>query len=40
MQRMKRDQAERDLRFLGFLIMRNKLKPQTTPVLRELREAK
>ena len=35
-QKMKRDQAEKDLNFLGFLIMQNTLKPQTTPVIREL----
>ena len=33
---MKRDQAEKDLNFLGFLIMQNPLKSQTTPVIREL----
>ena len=35
-QKMKRDQAEKDLNFLGFLIMQNTLKSQTTPVIREL----
>ena len=29
-------QAEKDLNFLGFLIMQNTLKSQTTPVIREL----
>ena len=38
-QKMKRDQAEKDLIFLGFLIMQNTLKPQTTPVIRELLQA-
>ena len=38
-QKMKRDQAEKDLIFLGFLIMQNTLKPQTTPVIRELLKA-
>lgn len=38
-QKMKRDQAEKDLIFLGFLIMQNTLKPQTTPVIRELLDA-
>ena len=31
-----RTQAEKDLNFLGFLIMQNTLKSQTTPVIREL----
>ena len=38
-QKMKRDQAEKDLSFLGFLIMQNTLKSQTTPVIQELLEA-
>eukprot|EP00095_Tigriopus_kingsejongensis_P002264 snap_masked-scaffold633_size121756-processed-gene-0.12 protein:Tk02264 transcript:snap_masked-scaffold633_size121756-processed-gene-0.12-mRNA-1 annotation:"probable cation-transporting atpase 13a3-like" len=38
-QKIKRDQVERDLTFLGFLIMKNTLKPETTPVIRELRAA-
>ena len=36
---MKRDQAEKNLSFLGFLIMQNTLKSQTTPVIQELLEA-
>jgi cation-transporting ATPase 13A3/4/5 len=35
-QKMKRDQAEKNLVFLGFLIMQNTLKPETTPVIEEL----
>ena len=35
-QKLKRDQAEKDLVFLGFLIMQNTLKPQTTPVIHQL----
>ena len=38
-QKMKRDQAEKDLIFIGFLIMQNTLKPQTTPVIKELLNA-
>ena len=35
-QKMKRDEVEKDLVFIGFLIMQNTLKAQTTPVIREL----
>lgn len=35
-QKMKRDVAEKDLVFLGFLIMQNTLKPATTPVIHQL----
>lgn len=34
-----REQVERDLTFLGFLVMENKLKPETTAVIQELKEA-
>ncbi|KAM9316544.1 putative cation-transporting ATPase 13A4 [Gastrophryne carolinensis] len=34
-----RDEVEHDLLFLGFLIMENRLKPETKPVLDELRSA-
>ena len=34
-----RETVERDLAFLGFLIMKNTLKPETTPVIKELKEA-
>jgi cation-transporting ATPase 13A2 len=36
---MKRTDAEKDLDFVGFIIFENKLKPQTTGVIEELREA-
>ncbi len=35
-QKMKRDKAESDLTFIGFLIMQNTLKPETTPVIEQL----
>ncbi|TRY61546.1 hypothetical protein TCAL_03194 [Tigriopus californicus] len=38
-QKIKRDVVEKDLKFLGFLIMKNTLKLETTPVIRELRSA-
>ncbi|KAH6698709.1 ATPase [Verticillium dahliae] len=38
-QKMKRDQVESDLDFVGFIIFENKLKPTTTSVLRELHES-
>jgi cation-transporting ATPase 13A2 len=34
-----RDVVERDLSFVGLLVFENKLKPETTPVIRELHEA-
>ncbi|XP_072175321.1 polyamine-transporting ATPase 13A3-like [Diadema setosum] len=37
---IQRDAIECDLEFLGFLIMQNKLKPATKPVIQELNEAK
>ncbi|XP_040284285.1 probable cation-transporting ATPase 13A4 isoform X2 [Bufo bufo] len=37
---LEREHVESDLIFLGFLIMENKLKPETKPVLEELIEAK
>jgi cation-transporting ATPase 13A2 len=39
MERMKRQDAESDLSFLGFIIFENKLKPATTNVIDELNEA-
>ena len=36
---MKRDQVEKDLTFLGFLIMQNTLKIATIPVIKELMAA-
>ncbi|KAF9519133.1 hypothetical protein BS47DRAFT_1375107 [Hydnum rufescens UP504] len=38
-QRMKRDQAESGLRFLGLIIFENKLKPGTAPAIQTLRSA-
>ncbi|KAJ7178426.1 hypothetical protein C8R43DRAFT_973384 [Mycena crocata] len=38
-QRMKREQAESGLRFLGLIIFENKLKPGTTPAIHALRAA-
>ncbi|KAM4693465.1 putative cation-transporting ATPase 13A4 [Discoglossus pictus] len=37
---LEREEVESDLIFLGLLIMENKLKPETTPVLQELNDAK
>ena len=34
-----REKVETDLSFLGLLILENTLKPQTTPVIHQLREA-
>ena len=39
MQKMRREEAESQLDFLGFIIFENKLKPTTTAVLEELGEA-
>lgn len=38
-QRMERDSVEKDLIFLGLMVFENRLKPQTTPVIRTLRKA-
>lgn len=38
-QKMKRDEAESGLTFVGFIIFENKLKPSTTPVIEELEKA-
>lgn len=38
-QKMKREQAETNLRFLGLVIFENKLKPGTTPAIQTLRTA-
>ncbi|KAF8161197.1 P-type ATPase [Crassisporium funariophilum] len=38
-QRMKREQAESGLRFLGLVIFENRLKPGTTPAIQALRSA-
>ncbi|XP_071998704.1 probable cation-transporting ATPase 13A4 isoform X2 [Engystomops pustulosus] len=37
---LERKRVESDLMFIGFLVMENKLKPETKPVLQELMEAK
>lgn len=34
-----REDVESDLRFLGLLVMQNKLKPETKPVILELKQA-
>ncbi|XP_069583248.1 probable cation-transporting ATPase 13A4 isoform X1 [Ranitomeya imitator] len=36
---LEREEVESDLVFLGFLIMENKIKPETKPVIQELTEA-
>ncbi|XP_047019982.1 polyamine-transporting ATPase 13A3 isoform X2 [Helicoverpa armigera] len=38
-QRVKRTSLECDMAFLGFLVMQNSLKPETTQVIRELHDA-
>ncbi|XP_047486397.1 polyamine-transporting ATPase 13A3-like isoform X3 [Penaeus chinensis] len=38
-QRIPRDQVECDLNFVGLLILQNMLKPETAPVIRQLRAA-
>ncbi|KAF2181795.1 hypothetical protein K469DRAFT_752656 [Zopfia rhizophila CBS 207.26] len=38
-QKMKRDEAESGLDFMGFIIFENKLKPRTTPIIEELERA-
>ncbi|XP_059062171.1 polyamine-transporting ATPase 13A3-like [Achroia grisella] len=38
-QRIKRETLECDMTFLGFLVMQNSLKPETTQVIKELHEA-
>lgn len=38
-QKMKREEAESDLTFIGFIVFENKLKPTTAGVLDELTEA-
>ncbi|KAF8609052.1 Ca-transporting ATPase [Ceratobasidium sp. AG-I] len=38
-QKMKREQAESGLRFLGLIVFENKLKPGTAPAIQTLREA-
>ncbi|BFZ23149.1 hypothetical protein BsWGS_26187 [Bradybaena similaris] len=38
-QRISREKVEKDLKFLGLLVMQNQLKPQTAPVIHTLKEA-
>lgn len=38
-QRVKREGLECDMTFLGFLVMQNSLKPETTQVIKELHDA-
>lgn len=38
-QRVKREEVEHGLTFLGLVILQNKLKKKTTPVIKELRAA-
>ncbi|XP_072940541.1 polyamine-transporting ATPase 13A3-like isoform X2 [Epargyreus clarus] len=38
-QRVKRETLECDMRFLGFLVMQNSLKPVTTQIIKELHDA-
>ncbi|XP_056003243.1 polyamine-transporting ATPase 13A3-like isoform X2 [Ostrea edulis] len=38
-QRIQREQVERNLTFLGFLVMENRLKPETTPIIHKLLDA-
>jgi cation-transporting ATPase 13A3/4/5 len=37
---LRREEVEKDLTFLGLLIMVNELKPATTPAIQELKEGK
>lgn len=39
MQRLSREEVESDLIFLGLIVLENKLKPETTPVISKLKEA-
>ncbi|KAG8630313.1 hypothetical protein KVT40_001932 [Elsinoe batatas] len=39
MQKMKREEAESDLDFVGFIVFENKLKPSTSGIIHELRDA-
>ncbi|XP_062598964.1 polyamine-transporting ATPase 13A3-like, partial [Saccostrea cucullata] len=38
-QRIQREQVERNLTFLGFLVLENRLKPETTPIIHKLLDA-
>ena len=37
--KMSRDNVEVELDFYGFLIMQNMIKPETTPIINELKDA-
>ncbi|XP_069105845.1 polyamine-transporting ATPase 13A3-like [Argopecten irradians] len=37
--KIQREQVEKNLTFLGLLVMENRLKPETTPVIQDLKEA-
>ncbi|XP_062618648.1 polyamine-transporting ATPase 13A3-like [Saccostrea cucullata] len=39
LQRIQREQVERNLTFLGFLVLENRLKPETTPIIHKLLDA-
>ncbi|XP_060604032.1 polyamine-transporting ATPase 13A3-like [Ruditapes philippinarum] len=39
LQRIQREQVERGLTFLGLIVMENRLKPQTTPIILGLKES-
>lgn len=39
MQRLSREEVESDLVFLGLIVLENKLKPETTPVISKLKDA-
>lgn len=39
MMRVPRQEVESDLRFLGFLIMENRLKPETEVIIEEMKLA-
>lgn len=38
-QRMRREDVERDMEFLGMIILENRLKPETEPVIGVLKQA-
>lgn len=39
MQRLSREEVETDLILLGLIVLENKLKPETTPVISKLKDA-
>jgi len=39
MQRLSREEVEKDLILLGLVVLENKLKPETTPVISKLKNA-